>query len=128
MIANCIFMAYSEGYKGFQKAYSPRAAARLKYIKENPRIHFVLLAPFFVMGYFYTTKKRKIVSYSLTAFIVILIVLVHKLDQPWRGVVDAGVVIGLSWGIISFFCYVAKAFLGKNFDVSPELPVKVAEA
>lgn len=123
LIINCLFMAYSEGYKGFQKAYSPRAAARMKYIKENPKILFVLLAPFFIMGFFHTTRKRMIVSYSLTIFIVVLIVLVHKLDQPWRGVLDAGVVVGLSWGIISFFYYVLRAFTSNKFSVDPELPV-----
>ena len=64
-----------------------------------------------------------IVSYSLTIFIVVLIVLVHKLDQPWRGVLDAGVVVGLSWGIISFFYYVLRAFTSNKFSVDPELPV-----
>jgi len=32
-----------------------------------------------------------------TAAIVVLVLLVHRLEQPWRGIVDAGVVTGLTW-------------------------------
>ena len=123
LVVCVVFMAYSEGYKGFQKAFSPRAAARLKYLKEHPKWNFVLFAPLFVMCFFHTTKKRKIVAYCLTSGIIVLILLVHQLDQPWRGVVDVGVVVGLSWGILSFFIFVAKAFGSNDFDESPELPV-----
>ena len=55
-------MAYMEGYKGFQKAFSPRTAARARYLRQNPRIVHVALAPFFCMGYFHATKRRRISS------------------------------------------------------------------
>jgi hypothetical protein len=122
MIVNILFMTYSEAYKGFHKAFSPRAAARAKYLLENPSWLHSLLAPLFVMCYFHSTRKRMIVSYALTAFIVVLIVIVHKLDQPWRGVVDAGVVIGLSLGLLSFWWWVARVFSGKAGDISPDMP------
>ena len=122
MAASILFMGYTEGYKTFQKKYSPRAAARLKHLFDHPRVVHVLLAPFFIMCFFYTTRKRKIVSYSVTFGIILLVVMVRKMDQPWRGIVDAGVVLGLSWGILSYFINVAKAFCSKSFDVSPELP------
>ena len=40
-----VFMAYSEGYKGFQQAFSPRVAARLLWLQNNPKPWLVLLAP-----------------------------------------------------------------------------------
>jgi hypothetical protein len=74
------------------------------------------------MGYFHAAKKRKIVSYSLTSGIVVLILAVHHLAQPWRGIIDAGVVIGLVWGIISIFWFTVRVFSGNSFDCSPEVP------
>ena len=32
---------------------------------------------------------------------IVLIVSVRQLPQPWRGMVDAGVVVGLTWGVVS---------------------------
>ena len=46
MIVNILFMTYSEAYKGFHKAFSPRAAARAKYLLENPSwLHSLLARP-----------------------------------------------------------------------------------
>ena len=42
-----------------------------------------------------------IVTYLLTVMIVVLVIVFHMLDQPWRGILDAGVVVGLSWGIVT---------------------------
>jgi len=115
-------MAYAEGYKGFQKAFSPRVAARSRYLREHPRPLLVLLAPFFCMGYFHATKRRRITSISLTLGIIILIVVVRFIAQPWRGIIDAGVVVGLAWGIISLVIYSAKALGSETFNYSPEVP------
>jgi hypothetical protein len=120
--ASLIFMGYAEGYKGFHLKFSPRAAARALYLKNNPTVTRVLLAPFFCMGYFHATRKRKTTAYSLTAMIVLLIVLVRQMTQPWRGIVDAGVLLGLGWGLVSIWYFSVIAFFGKGFNMSPETP------
>ncbi|MCF7817985.1 MAG: hypothetical protein K9M54_08895, partial [Kiritimatiellales bacterium] len=74
MAVSLIFMGYAEGYKGFQLKFAPRAAARALYLKRNPTFLRVLFAPLFCMGYFHATRKRKIVSYSLTGMIILLII------------------------------------------------------
>jgi hypothetical protein len=122
LVASLLFMGYAEGYKGFHLKFSPRVAARALYLKNNPTVVRVLFAPLFCMGYFYATRKRKIVSYCLTAMIVGLIIWVKTLEQPWRGIVDAGVVLGLGWGLVSVWIFALKAFFCKNFGVSPETP------
>ena len=66
-------------------------------------------------------KKRKIVAYGLTAMVILLILLVERLPQPWRGIVDAGVLLGLSWGLVSFWIFTVRAFFGLGPAVDPEL-------
>ena len=122
LAVSLVFMGYAEGYKGFHLKFSPRVAARALYLTRNPSLVRVLFAPFFCMGFFHATRKRKIVSYCLTAMIIGLIVLVRTLDQPWRGIVDAGVLLGLGWGLVSIWLFTFQAFFGKGFDVSPETP------
>lgn len=122
LVASLVFMGYAEGYKGFHLKFSPRAAARALYLKNNPTVVRVLFAPLFCMGFFHATRKRKIVSYSLTAMVVCLIVAVRQLPQPWRGIVDAGVLLGLGWGLLSVWLFSIQAFFGRGFEVSPETP------
>lgn len=117
-----LFMSYAEGYRGFQQRFCPRVAARARYLKEHPRTLHVFLAPFFCMGYFHATKKRRVTSISLTAGIIILILLVRLVSQPWRGIIDAGVVIGLIWGLVSLLVFCFVSFTSKEFGYSPEVP------
>lgn len=122
LLLNVVFMAYSEGYKGFQKSYAPRLAARIRHLHDNPRFIYALLAPLFGMGYFHSTRRRLITSYVLTLMIVVLVILVHQLPQPWRGILDVGVVVGLFWGLISIVIYSWQALTWQDFPYSPELP------
>ncbi len=117
-----LFMAYAEGYRGFQQRFSPRVAARARYLRYHPKALHVLLAPFFCMGYFHATKKRKVTSISLTVGIVILVLAVRLLPQPWRGIIDAGVVLGLVWGLVSLLVFCRSAFTSRDYDYSPEVP------
>ena len=122
MLANVLFMAYSEGYKGFQKGFSPRFAARVYYMTQSGRPIEMFLAPFFCFGYFGTSKKRQIVAIVLTIAIMVLALITRLLPQPWRGIVDAGVVVGLLWGTLSILVFVYYAFTDKHYAHSPELP------
>ena len=112
------FMAYCEGYRGFQKSFSPRTAARIHHLRVNPTILHCVLAPVFVMGFFYATRRTKIVAWALLFGIGLLVFLVSLMSQPWRGIIDAGVVVGLTWGVVSL---VWMTF--RPVSVSPELPV-----
>ncbi|MDF7826795.1 hypothetical protein P4B35_22400 [Pontiellaceae bacterium B12227] len=123
LVISLIFMGYSEGYKGFQLKFSPRVAARALYLRANPTPARVIFAPLFCMGFFHATRKRKIIAYAVTTMVVLLIVGVRQLPQPWRGIVDVGVLFGLGWGLISVWIYSAKAFFSKTeYTISPETP------
>ncbi len=119
---NVAFMAYSEGYRGFQCSFAPRAAARMRYLLHHPRPLRVLLAPLFCMSFFDAPRQRLWVSYGLTCAIVCMIIMVHyALAQPWRGIVDAGVVVGLIWGLLSFLVASWRALTRSDYSISPEL-------
>ena len=122
LVFSVIFMGFAEGYRGFQQAYSPRVAARLLFLKNNVTPVRLILAPLFCMGFFDIKKSRMIISYCLLVGIVILVQLVHLLEQPWRGIVDCGVVVGLTWGSISIVLFILKAFFTDRFEYSPEMP------
>ncbi|MDZ8120260.1 hypothetical protein [Pontiella agarivorans] len=123
LAVSLVFMGYAEGYKGFHLKFSPRVAARALYLKNNPTLIRILFAPLFCMGFFHATKKRKIVAYSITTMVIVLILSVRYLAQPWRGIVDAGVLFGLGWGLLSVWMFCFRAFFGKeDYTASPETP------
>ena len=86
LIANTIFMAYSEGYRGFQLAFAPRVAARARHLLNHPKLLHVLLAPLFCMGYFHTTRKRLIVAYGLLVGVMVLILIYQQRGEAWCGI------------------------------------------
>jgi len=116
-----VFMGIAEGYRGFQKAFSPRFAARAAWLRESPGLFRGIFAPFFCMGFFGATRKRKIVAWALSSGIIVLILIVRQLPQPWRGIVDAGVVVGLTWGLLSVWWFVFKALVMNQETADPEL-------
>lgn len=118
----CLFMGYAEGYRGFQKQFSPRTAARIRYLRDFPSAARTVLAPLFCMGYFHATRRTRIVAFALPVGIIVLVMLVHQLAQPWRGIIDAGVVLGLSWGMVSLAASIVQAFASPAGVASPEVP------
>lgn len=117
-----LFMAYAEGYRAFQQGFSPRVAARARYLRDHPDALHALFAPLFCMAYFHAPKRRRVVSISVTAGIIVLVVLVRLLPQPWRGIIDGSVVVGLAWGLISLMVFGYQAFFTEGFNYSPEVP------
>ena len=115
LVGNVLYMLYAEGYRGFQQAFAPRVVARSLYLQQNPTLLRVLLAPLFVVGYFHSSRRRMLMSYGLTAAIICLVVLISYLQQPWRGIVDAGVVAGLVWGLVSMLFFMGQALSGRAF-------------
>lgn len=116
-----IFMLYSEGWRGFHQKFSPTVAARLRYLKQQGTLVDKLLAPLFGMGYFHATRRRKITSFGVTSGVIILIILVHFIPQPWRGMIDFGVIAGLAMGVVDLWYFLFLAFTRDDFDFPHEV-------
>jgi hypothetical protein len=96
-----LFNAYAEGYRAFQKAFCPRVVARAHHVAVHPSALHALLAPAFAMCLLHATRRRLIVSWCLVCGLFLLVLAVRSLPQPWRGIVDGGVVVGLGWGLLA---------------------------
>ena len=117
-----VFMAYVEGYRGFHLRFSPRVVARARWVASDPRPIRVVLLPLLCMGLFAATRRRLISSWALTAMILFFIVAVRTLPDPWRGLVDLGVVCGLTIGCLSMLYWWTVALRGGALPVDADAP------
>ncbi len=126
LVANVAFMAWSEGYRGFQRGYAPRFAERVCRLRDSGTPLRFALAPFYAMGFFGAEKRRLLITWVMTFAIIGLIIVFHQIPQPWRGILDAGVVVGLSWGLLACWIQCAKQLTETPATPVPE--VKISKA
>ena len=69
----------------------------------------LLLAAPISMGLLRAPRLTMIVAWSVLIGIIVLVVSVRSLAQPWRGIVDAGVVVGLTLGWLSLLVWYIQA-------------------
>jgi len=117
-----VVMAHAEGYRGFHLRFSPRVVARALWLADNARPGLAVAAPVFCMSLFGASKKGMLVSRLLVVGIFGLVMAVRTLPQPWRGIIDAGVVAGLGIGTASILWHVARALGGTPPPMPPDLP------
>ena len=118
--------AYLEGYRGFQLRFSPRVVSRAVYLGQNPRPLWVILALPFCISLFHSTRRQKTVSWIFIGALVLLIWWVRSLPQPWRGIVDGGVVLGLVWGLAVIWWLFARYLIGAKIPPPSDLPLEKA--
>jgi hypothetical protein len=126
LVAWVAFNAYAEGYRAFHRMFSPRVVARARTLAGAPWFH-IAFAPLYCMGLFHATRKRLIVSWAVTLGIVAIVLVVRTLAQPWRGIIDAGVVVGLAIGAVSIVYHYMRALAGKALPVPADLPARAGD-
>ncbi len=102
-------MLFFEGYRGFQRSFSPRVVARAYALAQAPRWGPGLLAPLYCMGLCWAPRRRLVAGWTLVVLVVGLVLLAARLGQPLRGLFDLGVVLGLSYGLGSLLVLTVKA-------------------
>jgi hypothetical protein len=121
-VTSCAFMAWAEGYRGFQQRFSPRVAARALHVYEHPTIPRLLFAPLFCTGYFGATVRLRRTVWVGTILILLAVLLFNRVPQPWRGILDAGVLVGLSWGTVSLLTAAWATWCQRRPLVAAEVP------
>lgn len=117
-----ILNAYLEGYRGFQLRFCPRVVSRAVHLGRNPTpLHVVLALPF-CMSLFHAQQRQLRASWVFLVALVILIAVVRALPQPYRGIVDGGVVIGLVWGLLVIWWLFGQYLAGRGAPEPTDLP------
>jgi len=115
---------YLEGYRGFQLRFVPRVVARALHLARTREMSgwIVAAAPLFAMGFFHAQRRARRAAWILSSLIALAVLLIRHLPQPWRGVIDAGVVAGLGYGTVNFVYQALVAAFTGTARASAELP------
>src|SRR5690606_21018767 len=90
---------------------------------------YALLAPAFCMSLFHATRRGLLVAWGTVGMVICLVAIVSRLPQPWRGIIDAGVVLALLWGALAIVAFFVKALAsGQPPEVDAALPTQFADA
>jgi hypothetical protein len=107
-------MLFFEGYRGFQRSFSPRVVARAAELTRSPTPAQVALAPLYCMGLLWAPRAVLMRQWTLVALVVGLVLVVARLEQPTRGLVDLGVVAGLGYGLWTLLAASARALAARR--------------
>lgn len=117
-----VINAYFEGYRGFQQRFSPRVVARAAYLGDHPTPLRVVLALPFVLSMFYAKRSQLIFRWTFLCALYTLIYFVKFLPQPWRGILDGGVVVALAWGLGAVWYFFVRYLRGLDHPLANDLP------
>jgi hypothetical protein len=117
-----VFNGYAEGYRAFQKSFCPRVIGRAHHLASNPKPLYALLAPLYCLSLFHANRRGLIVAWVMLAIITLLVWLLRITPQPWRGIVDGGVVVALAWGAMTLVLMAIRALMGAPPKAKLNLP------
>lgn len=117
-----VFQGYTEGYRGFQLRFCPRVVARAVHLGRNPRPLHVLLALPFCLTLFHAPPRKLLARYIFLGCLITLIMLVRQVPQPYLGIIDGGVVLGLAWGVLALWWLLLRYLLGYGSPEPTDLP------
>ncbi len=111
LAALTFFMVYTEGVLTFQRRWVPKLIDRARAIRDEP-ILLQLLAPLYGLSLVGGPAKRVLRGWLGTTAIVVAVVAVRALPDPWRGVVDFAVAAALGWGLVCIARQAPRAIRG----------------
>jgi len=121
-VAWVLFNAYSEGYRAFQRSFCPRVVGRAHQLAAAPTLLRALLAPLYCLSLFHANRRGLTLAWSMLAIIAGLVWLLGITPQPWRGIVDGGVVVALAWGALVIVILAVRTLLGSPPRAKLNLP------
>lgn len=95
------FFVYVEGMRALQRRFAPHVVDRALALRANAPVLWRVLAPFYVLGLVGAPARALVRAWGGVAAIVVAVLIVRAMPEPWRGVVDVAVAAALVWGTVA---------------------------
>lgn len=88
---------YGEGVRALQRRWVPWMIARLQALRHERRGWYRALAPLHAMAFIGAPPRLIAAAWAGSLAIALAVVIVSRLPDPWRGIVDFAVASALLW-------------------------------
>lgn len=92
---------YGEGVRALQRKWVPRVLGRCAAVARERAWWLRLLAPLYAMGLVGGTAGTRFRASLGVAAVVVAVLVVRSLPEPWRGIIDLAVAAALLWGLVA---------------------------
>lgn len=94
-----VAFVYGEGVRALARRWVPAMLARARALGPASPLHEKLLAPLYAMSLIDASARTLVRAWIGVALIVLAVLAVRALPEPWRGIVDAAVAAALLVGL-----------------------------
>lgn len=96
-----VVFVYGEGVRALQRVYIPRLVGRIRELRTERKLAYRLAAPLFAMALVGAPRRTMLRAWAGVGAIVLAVLLVRALPDPWRGIVDFAVAAALAWATLA---------------------------
>jgi hypothetical protein len=101
LILLTVVFVYGEGFRALERRWVPGLVSRADYLRREGGTVLRLLAPLHGLALIGTVGRTRVRAWMGTTAIVLAVLLVRSLPEPWRGIVDFAVASALAWGLVA---------------------------
>lgn len=101
LVAFTAGFVYVEGVIALQRRWVPRLLGRARELRAESRLPYRAIAPLYGMSLVAAEPTRMLRSWALVLGIVAAVILISRLPEPWRGIIDLAVAAALAFGLVS---------------------------
>jgi len=94
-----VLFVVGEGWAALQRKWVPRVVERARALRETDVVRHRLLAPLYGMSLIGGGAGNRRRAWAGVAAVVLAVVLVRLLPDPWRAMIDLAVASALCWGL-----------------------------
>jgi hypothetical protein len=107
---------YGEGVRALQRRWVPYVLARIQRLRAERRLRYHLAAPLYAMSLIGPPRAAVVRAWAGVAAIISAVLIVSRLPDPWRGIVDSAVAAALVWGASALLYGAGRAFRDRNTE------------
>jgi hypothetical protein len=110
-----LVFVYGEGFRGIQQHFAPRVVQRLHELFAR-RARWQLLGPLYLLSLVGAAPRTMLRAWIGVAAIVVAVLIIRALPEPWRGIIDFAVVAALTWGLIAILAAAGRSLQRGRLD------------
>lgn len=96
-----VLFVYVEGMRALQLRFAPHVVARAQALRGDQPLIWRVLAPLYAFGLAGAPARALLRAWAGVAAIVIAVIIVRAMPEPWRGIIDLAVAAALLWGTVA---------------------------